>query len=69
MERVKFLSLDDIRRKEDRDREAFSIWLKSDHELKQIRPRAKENLKLYVRGLISQIADLESDINRPFWDK
>ena len=64
MERCR-ITLEEIERKEARDKDAFSTWLDNDHDLMQLRPRAKYNLKLYVNGLLSKIADLESDIHRP----
>ena len=61
------LTLEQINRKEERDRTSFDRWLNHDYLLKSLPAQGKEQLKLYVNGLLSLIADLESDLNRPFW--
>ena len=61
------ITLEQIENREARDRQAFRNWLSHDYELNLIGPRAKESLTLYVDDLLSKIADLESDVHRPFW--
>ena len=52
-----------------RDKNAFREWIKHDHELREMRQGAKENLTLYVDGLITTIYDLKADIHRPYWNQ